>query len=147
MSTEEIANALDNPGFQQLANSLLSNPGMVQGIAERLPHLQQLMDANPGVRELMSNPEAMRMILNPDTLRAMQQLSDSLQGGGGGGPMGDLSSMLGGPAAVRDPETTYARQLQQLQDMGFIDRDANVRALQATGGNVNAAVERLLSQL
>lgn len=28
--------------------------------------------------------------------------------------------------------------------MGFYDREANVRALVATGGNVNAAVERLL---
>lgn len=32
-----------------------------------------------------------------------------------------------------------------LQDMGFIDRAANIRALQAVNGNVNAAVERLLS--
>ena len=32
-----------------------------------------------------------------------------------------------------------------LQDMGFSDRPANVRALQAVSGNVNAAVERLLS--
>lgn len=31
------------------------------------------------------------------------------------------------------------------QDMGFYDRDANIRALMATGGNVNAAVERLLA--
>lgn len=30
-------------------------------------------------------------------------------------------------------------------DMGFFDREANVRALQQTGGNVNAAVERLLA--
>jgi ubiquilin len=29
--------------------------------------------------------------------------------------------------------------------MGFFDREANIRHLQATGGNVNAAVERLLS--
>jgi len=34
-----------------------------------------------------------------------------------------------------------------LQDMGFFDPDANIRALQATGGNVNAAVERLLQNL
>ena len=34
-----------------------------------------------------------------------------------------------------------------LQDMGFSDRPANVRALQAVSGNVNAAVERLLSGL
>jgi len=38
-------------------------------------------------------------------------------------------------------------QLQQLQDMGFIDRQANIRALQATGGNVSLAIEQLLSQL
>ncbi len=34
-----------------------------------------------------------------------------------------------------------------LQDMGFGDRPANIRALQAVSGNVNAAVERLLSGL
>jgi ubiquilin len=28
--------------------------------------------------------------------------------------------------------------------MGFFDTESNVRALTATGGNVNAAVERLL---
>ena len=32
-----------------------------------------------------------------------------------------------------------------LANAGFFDREANVRALQQTGGNVNAAVERLLS--
>ena len=36
--------------------------------------------------------------------------------------------------------------MRLLQDMGFFDRDANIRALHATGGNVNAAVDRLLSQ-
>lgn len=34
-----------------------------------------------------------------------------------------------------------------LQDMGFVDRAENIRALQAVNGNVNAAVERLLSGL
>lgn len=62
-----------------------------------------------------------------------------------------FASLLGlnipGPEPVTDPETTYATQLQQLQDMGFVNREENIRALQATGGNVNAAVERLLSML
>jgi hypothetical protein len=31
--------------------------------------------------------------------------------------------------------------------MGFGDEAANITALQATGGSLNAAVERLLSQL
>jgi ubiquilin len=36
---------------------------------------------------------------------------------------------------------------QLLQDMGFFDQEANIRALQATGGNVNAAVDRLLQNM
>jgi hypothetical protein len=34
-----------------------------------------------------------------------------------------------------------------LQDMGFYDEQANITALQATGGNVNAAVDRLLQNM
>ena len=48
------------------------------------------------------------------------------------------------PAPVQDPAVRFASQLQQLQDMGFSDQAANLAALQATGGSVNAAVERLL---
>jgi len=54
----------------------------------------------------------------------------------------------GAPAnagATVAPEIRYASQISQLCDMGFFDADANLRALVATGGNVNAAVERLLS--
>ncbi|KAF3528451.1 hypothetical protein DY000_02036508 [Brassica cretica] len=34
------------------------------------------------------------------------------------------------------PEELYATQLQQLEEMGFFDRAANIRALRATNGNV-----------
>ena len=44
-----------------------------------------------------------------------------------------------------DPATRFAPQLQQLQDMGFNDRERNIQALQQTGGNLNAAIDRLLS--
>jgi hypothetical protein len=33
-----------------------------------------------------------------------------------------------------------------MADMGFTDTETNTRALQATGGNVNAAIERLFGQ-
>jgi len=42
------------------------------------------------------------------------------------------------------PEERFASQLEQLASMGFVDRQANVQALIATMGDVNAAVERLL---
>ena len=43
------------------------------------------------------------------------------------------------------PAERFARQLTSLNDMGFTDTEANIRALEAAGGNVNRAVERLLS--
>lgn len=42
------------------------------------------------------------------------------------------------------PEERFRTQLEQLAAMGFMNREANIQALIATFGDVNAAVERLL---
>ena len=42
------------------------------------------------------------------------------------------------------PQERYRVQLQKLQEMGFSDEEANLSALQATDGSVNAALARLL---
>ncbi|KAL0134775.1 hypothetical protein PUN28_001507 [Cardiocondyla obscurior] len=47
--------------------------------------------------------------------------------------------------SVPPPEERYRAQLEQLTAMGFLNRDANLQALIATFGDINAAVERLLS--
>jgi len=44
------------------------------------------------------------------------------------------------------PEILYRAQLSALNEMGFYDAERNIAALIATGGNVQAAVERLLTQ-
>ncbi|XP_041756229.1 ubiquilin-1 isoform X4 [Coregonus clupeaformis] len=41
-------------------------------------------------------------------------------------------------------ELPFQQQLEQLSTMGFLNPEANLQALIATGGDVNAAVERLL---
>ena len=48
-------------------------------------------------------------------------------------------------STTEPPETRFRSQLEQLEEMGFSERQANVRALLATGGNVQAAIEYLLS--
>ena len=45
---------------------------------------------------------------------------------------------------IVQPEILYRDQLSQLNNMGFTDAQANIQALIATGGNVEAAVDRLL---
>jgi ubiquilin len=47
---------------------------------------------------------------------------------------------------IGDPHLVYREQLNTLITMGFTDPEANVRALVATGGNIELAVERLLNE-
>jgi ubiquilin len=73
------------------------------------------------------------------------------QQGAAANPMANpFAAMMMNPMAfapaqpAQQPEVTYATQLRQLQDMGFYDAQANIRALVATGGDVNSAVAILL---
>ncbi|XP_060067216.1 ubiquilin-1-like [Ylistrum balloti] len=60
--------------------------------------------------------------------------------------MSHMMQMMSQGNVNQPPEQRYASQLDQLAMMGFVDREANIRALQATLGDVNAAVERLLQR-
>lgn len=79
-------------------------------------------------------------------------LAQLLGGGGGGGlgagggfPPGFFTPLVQPPADPRPPEERFQVQLQQLQDMGFTNAAQNVRALLATGGRVDSAIEYILS--
>ncbi|XP_034476929.1 ubiquilin-1 [Drosophila innubila] len=72
----------------------------------------------------------------------------------GGGPnaqlfndfmMRMLNGMSNNADSTQPPEVRYQSQLEQLANMGFANREANLQALIATFGDINAAVERLLS--
>jgi ubiquilin len=65
-----------------------------------------------------------------------QMMSTMAQQQGGGNPLG------GNPQVP--PEQRFQIQLEQLSTMGFHDRAANIQALSSTGGDVNAAIERLI---
>ncbi|XP_061598492.1 ubiquilin-4 isoform X1 [Cololabis saira] len=70
---------------------------------------------------------------NATQQQLMQQMLQMFAGGGGGGS-----------ATTQTPEVRFQTQLDQLNAMGFINREANLQALIATGGDINAAIERLL---
>jgi len=56
-----------------------------------------------------------------------------------------MGMMAGGANPNLPPEERYSSQLEQLTSMGFMNREANIQALTATFGDINAAVERLLA--
>ncbi|CAH2076685.1 unnamed protein product [Thlaspi arvense] len=163
---------LQNPAMSQMMQSLLSNPQYMNQIMSLNPQLRSLMDSSPQVREMMQNPEFLRMLSSPEAMQQMMTLQQSLFSGnrnttsqvpgqtgattgtGNNGGLDLLMNMFGSLGAGGlsganqsnvPPEELYATQLQQLEEMGFFDRAENIRALRATNGNVNAAVERLLA--
>jgi len=64
--------------------------------------------------------------------------------GGFGGDFGAATNASTPAAGGPSPEERFQVQLQQLNEMGFTNASQNVRALLATGGNVNAAIEYIL---
>lgn len=55
-----------------------------------------------------------------------------------------LQALSGANPQGQNPEIRFQSQLEQLSAMGFLNREANLQALIATGGDINAAIERLL---
>lgn len=88
---------------------------------------------------------------NADPLAGLGGL-DGLGGLGGLGALGglgNLQQLLGASPSQATtngppPEERYATQLEQLQNMGFTDARANLRALLMSGGSVEAALGILL---
>lgn len=110
--------------------------------------MQGMYAAPPAAPAPAPAPAAVR----PDALAA--ELLQLLQTGDGRpaapGPAAAPAPATVPPAPAAPPATAaagepFAAQLRELEDMGFTDRAQNLRALQAVGGNVDLAVDRLLS--
>ncbi|KAI8851637.1 hypothetical protein BC829DRAFT_386511 [Chytridium lagenaria] len=150
---------------------IAANPQMA---ASMTPQMRAMMQSE-GFRRMMANPEMLRSMMQMAPLMGgganpFAQGMDGFPGapapgaGVAANPMNPtganafdpalLSLLMGGippaGAAARaappaNPEEAYQEQLRQLQEMGFYDAAENIRALNATGGNVNAAVEYLFN--
>ncbi|EPZ33205.1 Ubiquilin domain-containing protein [Rozella allomycis CSF55] len=171
-----FASMLNNPALLQMSMQMLaSNPQMLQTIlnsnpqfASLSPEMRQMM-SSPEMIRLLSDPNIIQQAMgmnagmnsfgmgappaaNPTTPQspAVGQIPGAL-GGSGFNPALFQQMMTGmmppaPPVSNEPPEVRYEVQLRQLNDMGFFDPVNNIRALQATGGNVNSAVEYLLSR-
>ena len=141
---------ISSPELSMALDMFAQNPQLMDTMISSQPQLQQMLAANPEMRRMLTDPAALRAMADPANLRAMAQMQTMMQQlggtGMGAGVIGGLPFSGFAPAApALPPAELYASQLQQMAEMGFVDADANTRALQATGGNVNAAIERLLS--
>jgi ubiquilin len=134
MNPQQALEAMQNPLVQQMVQTMMQNPQMLQQIIQNDPRLQGIPP------ELIQH--SMQVANNP---QYMQQMAQML---GTPGNLPQPFTMPTPPPFVppnQDPRTMYREQLVQLRDMGFPNEEANIAALQQAQGNIHFAIERLLN--
>lgn len=159
----QLLQQMQNPSVQQL----MSNPEALQAIMQIQQGMERLRMAAPDVFNSMGLPSLPPGLLPPPPPSAATTNGGTTPGpsspaapaGGVGSPapgsavqadaftqfMTQMMSQMRAGDPSQAPEERFASQLDQLASMGFVDRQANIQALVATFGDVNAAVERLLA--
>lgn len=160
---------MQNPEMQ----NAMTNPRVLEALGQIQNGLSQLQQESPNIYSSVTGlgslpptmtglpiPSATSPASNPASPAATTTTTTS-NGGitSAGGPLGQgpqsnpeafssmmaqMMQMIVGGQQNQPPEQRFASQLDQLATMGFVDREANIRALIATFGDVNAAIDRLL---
>ncbi|NXY43043.1 UBQL1 protein, partial [Ceuthmochares aereus] len=140
MQNPDTLSAMSNPramqallqiqqGLQTLATEA---PGLIPGFSPGLGGLGST-GAPAGSTALSSVPSentSLAETAEPGHQHFVQQMLQALAGANA--------------QQLQNPEVRFQQQLEQLSAMGFLNREANLQALIATGGDINAAIERLL---
>ncbi|XP_024415771.1 ubiquilin-1 isoform X2 [Desmodus rotundus] len=139
MQNPDTLSAMSNPramqallqiqqGLQTLATEA---PGLIPGFTPGLGALGGSTGGSSGTNSSSSaaseNPSPTAATAEPGHQQFIQQMLQALAG-----------------VNPQNPEVRFQQQLEQLSAMGFLNREANLQALIATGGDINAAIERLL---
>ncbi|KAJ6836109.1 uncharacterized protein M6B38_267385 [Iris pallida] len=171
--TQMMQNLFSDP---QYMNQMLNLNPQMRSLMENT-QIREMMQNPEFIRQLTSVETMQQLLSFQQTLMSQLGRQQSSQeqnqtGGGSGMPNNTaglemLMNMFGGLGAgglragglgvpntpneyffvAVPPEQLYATQLAQLREMGFFDTQENIGALNATAGNVHAAVERLLGNL
>ncbi|KDR22728.1 ubiquilin-1 isoform X2 [Zootermopsis nevadensis] len=117
-------------------------------VAPATPNTTQASDApaSPGNETTAPSTPTTAAAATPGTGAAPSQTTPSPQQDVFSQFMARMISSMSAQSGANSqpPEERYHAQLEQLTAMGFVNRDANLQALIATFGDINAAVERLL---
>ncbi|KAH8298593.1 hypothetical protein KR018_002367 [Drosophila ironensis] len=162
MQNPEVMNMLTNPDAMNAILQIQQGMEQLRSAAPGLVGTLGIPPPPPGVTSAATDPASGdgNTAVNNTTSASGNPASNATGPGAapnlapGGGPnaqlfndfmMRMLNGMSNNTDSTQPPEVRYQSQLEQLAAMGFANREANLQALIATFGDINAAVERLLS--
>ena len=136
-----------NPYFAQMYQNMMMGGGLGgQPQPSQNPFNNQL-NPNPNISSTTANTNSNGggtqnpFMFNPSLFNPLMSGGNQSQGFNpfGFGPRSEDNS--------KPPEERYKEQLEQLKNMGFINKELNLQVLQQVKGNVDLAVDRILNML
>lgn len=79
MQLYSAAEHMEDPEVQERMDDMLENPETMDETIENDPQLRALRDENQLCAALMSNPDTMRILVDPDNLRALAEAPDLIE--------------------------------------------------------------------
>jgi hypothetical protein len=79
MQLTAAAEHMEDPEVQERMDEMLENPDMMEETIENDPQLRALRDENQLCAALMDNPDTMRILVDPDNLRALAEAPDLIE--------------------------------------------------------------------
>ncbi|KAJ8933027.1 hypothetical protein NQ314_014267 [Rhamnusium bicolor] len=157
----QVMAQLQNPEM----SSIMTNPQALNAIMQIQQGMETLRQTAPNLINNIvpgataATTPATTPVTTTSSNTAPSTVSNTGQAGGtatttttttaGNDPFSEMARMVAGmannPENSVPPEQRYQAQLDQLAAMGFVNREANLQALIATYGDINAAVEKLLA--
>ncbi|XP_044256426.1 ubiquilin-1 [Tribolium madens] len=144
LQNPDIQNVMSNP---QALNAIMQIHQGMETLRQTAPNLVNTFGINTTTTATTPSTTTTTTTTTTSTTQAN---TTTTQSSTNSDPFSEfMARMVAGMASQRDttlpPEQRYQTQLEQLASMGFVNREANLQALIATFGDVNAAVERLLA--
>lgn len=136
---------LQNPDMREM----MGNPQALNAILQIQQGMEQLRQVAPGLVGGLGVPPPAPVTTTTPASDTNTSTTTTAQTGNPALFSDFMTRMMQGMAnnanTNQPPEERYRSQLEQLAAMGFVNREANLQALIATFGDINAAVERLLA--
>ena len=169
----QVMEAMKIPEIAGQVESMMDDPNIIDAMMEN-PQIKALCDMNPAIKSMITNKEFMKSMFSPENLEKMKNIQEGNFNQPQFNPnLGNInnnfnfnnnnnfgfnlfnSNMMNmnmnqnnsNNMTIEQLKEKYKNEIQTIKDMGFDNEEKIINALQKTNGNINASIERLISNI
>ena len=170
---DQVMEAMKIPEIAGQVESMMDDPNIMEAMLEN-PQIKALCDLNPAIRSMITNKEFMKSMFSPENLEKMKNIQEGNFNQPQFNPnLGNINNNFNfnnnnnfgfnlfnpnmmnmnmnqnnsNNMTIEQLKEKYKNEIQTIKDMGFDNEEKIINALQKTNGNINASIERLISNI